>query len=79
MSSIHLQVYMPRCTSSINDQPDNTAAMSEMICSGCLTLLYYTRGAANIRCSRCRVVNSTRSGQHLQIALTTASSIDARN
>lgn len=70
---------MPRCTSSINDQPDNTAAMSEMICSGCLTLLYYTRGAANIRCSRCRVVNSTRSGQHLQIALTTASSIDARN
>lgn len=51
---------MPWCTSAINQ-----ATMSELICSGCQTLLLYNPGAANIRCSRCNRVNSTRTASQI--------------
>uniref|UniRef100_A0A453S0E7 Zinc finger LSD1-type domain-containing protein n=1 Tax=Aegilops tauschii subsp. strangulata TaxID=200361 RepID=A0A453S0E7_AEGTS len=54
---------MPRCTSSVNYQTE-TATMSELICNGCFSLVLYNRTAANVRCSRCNMLNSTRSGNH---------------
>uniref|UniRef100_A0A453S064 Zinc finger LSD1-type domain-containing protein n=3 Tax=Triticinae TaxID=1648030 RepID=A0A453S064_AEGTS len=51
---------MPRCTSSVNYQTE-TATMSELICNGCFSLVLYNRTAANVRCSRCNMLNSTRS------------------
>ncbi|XP_037462301.1 protein LOL4-like, partial [Triticum dicoccoides] len=55
---------MPRCTSSVNYQTE-TATMSELICNGCFSLVLYNRGAANVRCSGCNRVNSTRSASQI--------------
>ncbi|XP_051200847.1 protein LOL4 [Lolium perenne] len=51
---------MPRCNTS-----ETTATMSELICTGCRSLVTYNRSAACIRCSRCNTSNSTRSASQV--------------
>ncbi|CAM0910879.1 unnamed protein product [Alopecurus aequalis] len=51
---------MPRCNAT-----ETTVTMSELICNGCRSLLYYNRGANNIRCSLCNCLNSTRSASQM--------------
>ncbi|KAM0894051.1 hypothetical protein ACQ4PT_024722 [Festuca glaucescens] len=51
---------MPRCNTT-----ETTATMSELICTGCRSLVTYPRSANNIRCSRCNTPNSTRSASQV--------------